>query len=297
MSRFVFIGGQTDLIKIMIKSKNINTIDLKRYEFPNNNILHQISPESVKDDINILVDVSFKMHESIWELICILDLFDNINLHVNNLILPYFPYSRSNKESVNFSSGLFSLIKLFNNYKINNIITIDPHFGSQHLFLKSKLNVISFNTIFENELRLLIDSKTLIIGPDKGSIKRITEIADHYKVSGFHLNKSRVTHDEIVEVTVMDKFKELLKGCSNIIVVDDEICSGQTILKTIELLKSIRQDIIIDIIATHCFIPERNITFLPLIHSLTTTNTITNNYEDQKINIVNITSKILSYIV
>ena len=288
MSHYIFVGEGTDLITRLIKSNKIKTVDLKRHEFSNNNVLHEFNSNSFYESINILVDISANIHDCIWELICILDFCSQKNIYIDKLILPYFPYSRSNKTVDNSSSGLFSFIKILNNYQISKIITLDPHFGYQDLTLSSKLNIISFFEIFNNELRSFINNSTIIVAPDKGAIQKVKDIIRNYGVNGFQLSKTRHNHTEIATVSLESQSDQLLDDCSNIIIVDDEICSGNTILKTIELIRDIRQDIIIDVFATHCFIPENRIIFLPFIRSLTSTNTVNNKYNDKKIRIIDV---------
>ncbi len=293
MKKVILIGEETNLLTNIRQNDNIEIVNFRKYHFSNDNIIYQLEEEKENDNISIIADLSEKLHENLWGLFFTLDFLKRKNIGINKLIFPYFPYSRSNHKHENYSSNLFTIINHFNNYKIEKIITFDPHFENQKLPFDSEFNIIKQEQIFESILNQKLTENSLIIGPDKGSQHRIADLKNKFKTNGSTFNKIRIGHSEKVKISIKDFQKEEIRNCKYITIFDDEICSGDTIVKTIKKIIEINKNIVIDIFVTHNFLKYCNNGILKNIRVMYTTNSVNNLITHTKIRKIDLTNIIV----
>ncbi len=164
-----------------------------------------------------------------------------------NVIMPYLYESRQTKrngrESMDCAVGLQELL----NMGVENILTFDAHdervqnstplsgFENVHpsyQFIKALLNV---------EKQQKVDSDHLmVISPDEGSMNRAIYLANVLGVDMGMFYKRRdysVPRGEGRQPTIGDEFLGSAVSGKNVIVVDDMISSGDTMLETAAMLK------------------------------------------------------------
>ena len=296
MKKVILLGEETNLLTNIRRNDNIEIINFKKYHFSNDNIIYQLEEEKKIDKINIMADLSEKLHENLWGLFITLDFLKRKNVEIDKLIFPYFPYSRSNHEHKNHTLSLFTIIKYLNNYIIGKIITFDPHFENQKLPFKNKFKIIKQEHIFESILNKKLIKNSLIIGPDKGSQQRIDELKNKFKISGFALNKIRIGHNEKVTISIKDFQTEKIRNSNYVTIFDDEICSGDTILKTINIINKINKNLIVDIFVTHNFLKYFDNGILKNVRVMHTTNSVNNLISHSKIKKIDIAKIIVEEI-
>lgn len=144
------------------------------------------------------------------------------------LIITYLPYLRQNLE-VTLGDKIIEILLSFK--EIVKIIIFDPH----SINIKSRrIKLISTYDIFYNEIKDLLAKKTiidpLIILPDKSCLIRNKKILDKLKIKFIVADKIRSLNGKISKLEFVDSF--LIK--ENVIIIDDMIDTGRTIIKTVE---------------------------------------------------------------
>ena len=168
------------------------------------------------------------------------------------LVSPYFGYSRQDKEFLNgeiISSKIIS--DLFEFGRINEFMTMDIH---SKLCLKyfniPKYNISAIpiladyikNTITMDEIK----NEVIVISPDLGGSDRVADFSKLLGIKNIVLNKHR---DKTTGELTIDS-KEIELQNKTVIILDDMISTGGTIIKTSELLSKLGVNKIIAI-CTH----------------------------------------------
>jgi len=258
VKNIVFLGNNNlfDVIRKNI-SKQYQIAEINKYRFSNDNFIY-VLPKNIKNNsIIIIADFSNHVHRNLMGLFFCLDYFSNNNNSIENIIFTYFPYSRSNRIIEGQTSNLRTIVSFLNNYDIKNIITIDPHFGDQNINLNACLKIISQSNIFREEIEKFDPKTTLLIGPDKGSSKRINEISQISNIKFVVLDKIRNDHKEKVEISIKENDKNIIEQYNIYLIFDDEICSGNTINNTINKLVTLNPNCQIFIFITHAFLRKK----------------------------------------
>jgi len=153
------------------------------------------------------------------------------------LAAPYFPYFRQDKR---FRKGdvvsLKAMTALIGKY-FDGIIVLDPHLHRQSNVkdvFRIKAEKITANKAIADFIRKKLKIKNpVLIGPDEESYKWARNVAEIIKAESYIYEKKRYSSYH-VEVKLGEKAE--LKG-RDIVVVDDIVSTGHTILETIKDIK------------------------------------------------------------
>ncbi len=152
------------------------------------------------------------------------------------LVLPYIGYARQDKKFLNGEYITISLIsKLLECISVRNLITVDIH--SVKALSYFNLNIFNISSIssLANYAKTNFDLvDPIVVSPDVGGIMRAKEFSEILHYNFFPLKKIR---DRISGGIVIDKNLEVDVKDHDIIIIDDMISSGETILKASDLLK------------------------------------------------------------
>ena len=153
------------------------------------------------------------------------------------LVAPYFPYLRQDKRfhkgeaiSQTIIAGLIS--KYF-----DAIFIIDPHLHRKNKLeniFKIKARKLTANHLIAGYIKKYI-SNPVVIGPDEESYKWARNVAEMLGANSIILNKKRYSSYH-VKVRLSKKIN--LKN-KNVVIVDDIISTGHTILETAKILRKL----------------------------------------------------------
>ncbi|NQV18740.1 MAG: ribose-phosphate pyrophosphokinase-like domain-containing protein [Armatimonadetes bacterium] len=252
LNHIVLIGDETSLLKNFEKhSKSI--LKYREHKFSNDNFIYSFDEDTVIEDINIIADLSSNLHKELCGLFFLLDYFKRNKIAIKSLFFPYFPYSRTNHIHKNQTANLFMIVEHLNLYDIKRICCCDSHFQNQDIGLKAELHIIEQEIIFAQEFKKIIHENTIVIGPDRGSKKRVDKICSQFRIQGFCFDKKRINHQEKVVIKSNAELDEIIKKAGEIVLIDDEICSGNTLKKITEYVSATNPGCKINIFATHSF--------------------------------------------
>jgi len=153
------------------------------------------------------------------------------------LMAPFFPYMRQDKMfNPGEAASIHILGKVFSNV-VDEIFILDPHLHREktlgHIF-SIPAHRLSANPLICEYIRKNVKN-ALIVGPDWESYKWARKTASMLKCESTILQKDRLSSRK---VKVKFKHKINVKG-KNIVLVDDMISTGGTLVRTIEGLKKI----------------------------------------------------------
>lgn len=226
---------------------------------------------------------------SILNTILILDVLRRVGAKTT-LVVPYLPYSRQDKLFLEGEALSAQIIcDLFANAGVNKLITLDCHFmkkeGEKSYSKLNILNISANKLLIEHARSKFGDSNFEIISPDQGA---------NYLVSGYggkSMAKVRGDYSDGKEVhrEVGSLQRQFDVTDKNILVLDDMISTGGTMIKAVENLRRGGAKKII-CAATHGFFLKDSLEKLNLISdSVFTTNSILNSVSE--VDITNLLKK------
>jgi ribose-phosphate pyrophosphokinase len=151
-------------------------------------------------------------------------------------VLPYMGYARQDRKFLDGEFVTISLIaRLLECINVRNLITVNIHSIKALSYFNLKIfNISSIRSLayYAKTQFDLVDP--IVVSPDAGGISRAKEFSEIMNSNFFALNKIR---DRISGSVVMDENLEIDIKDHDIIIIDDMISSGETILKALDLLK------------------------------------------------------------
>jgi ribose-phosphate pyrophosphokinase len=154
-------------------------------------------------------------------------------------VIPYLGYARQDKKFLDGEFATISLIaRLLECNNIHSLITVDIH--SIRALSYFNLNIINISSI--NSLAIFAKNKLnlvnpIVVSPDTGGESRAKEFSEIIHSKFFALKKIR---DRITGKVMIDKNLQVDIKDHDIIIIDDMISSGETVLKALDLLKKNR---------------------------------------------------------
>ena len=151
------------------------------------------------------------------------------------LVAPYFPYLRQDKIFHKGEAVSLSIIAELMDKYFDAIYIMDPHLHRKNKLeniFKIKTKKLIANSLIANYIKEHI-SNPVVIGPDEESYKWARSVAEMLGVESSILKKKRYSSYHVV-VKLNKKFD--LKD-KNVVIVDDIVSTGHTILETTKILK------------------------------------------------------------
>ncbi|MDP7282167.1 MAG: ribose-phosphate diphosphokinase [Candidatus Undinarchaeales archaeon] len=221
--------------KIALKSdKQLAETELRK--FPDREIYFRVDSPVKERDV-ILVQSGYPgPNHAIVETLLAAETCKELGAKSITLVMAYMPYAR---QDMRFSDGeAFSLqviSKLFQSAGISKLITVDAHnwaeYGEMDLFGLKNVNVTAGKLLVEHLMRKHKLENVHILSPDFGASKMVEEAAKAEGAEFSALEKVRKGDFEVEmsgELNVKDK---------NVIILDDIISTGGTMLLAIEKAK------------------------------------------------------------
>ena len=163
--------------------------------------------------------------ESLFELLALAQALSDNKIVIKTLVIPYLGYARQDRLNKSGEAVLSKMItKSLNSIKAKKKIFIALHSDAVRRMLKGYSELKPLANMVD------VDNYDIIVAPDKGAYKRAKSMANGKKV--IVMPKSRPSADKVRRA----KKKYNVRG-KNILIVDDMIDTGRTIVSAAEVLK------------------------------------------------------------
>ena len=222
-----------DLGKSMAKKLGVPFSPLLTQQFPDGELKLKFSV-SPKGKHIVLVQTLHPPNEQMMELVFALHTAKELGALKVTLVIPYMAYLRQDKrfhpgecKSNSIAAGLLS--------SADKVITIDPHLHrikSLREVFKTKSVALSANSLLAQFIKKHYH-REVIIGPDAESYQWAERIAEQVKAHAVVLKKKRFGSRK---VSIKIKGDVDIKG-KTVVIVDDIISSGHTMMETIKECK------------------------------------------------------------
>jgi len=209
-----------------VKHLKIPSIKVRKEVFPEGELYLRIEENIKNKPLTIISNIT---PDNILELLFTIDAAKRAGAKIKKIIIPFMSYARQDKiynygEPV--SGGI--ICSILKNLKIP-VIIYDIH----SKLLKKYLNFQhkTMLPVLVERIPKKIKKECIVIAPDKGGVERAKKIAKSLNLPLIKMQKVRKGKKIIM------KFTKDVSG-KNIIIVDDMISSGTTMIKATKLLKN-----------------------------------------------------------
>jgi len=238
--------GEKIAVDLGIKFENVST-----RRFPDGETYVRIDTDVKARDAVIVQTMFPDQNDSLMEFLLIADTLKNMGVSKITGVVPYLAYSRQDRK---FQSGealsIKTVTELMKAVGIKELITIDTHYqhvepGEFHLFNIPCVNV-SAGPLLLAHIRERVANDLMTIGPDLGSSSMIKYATGEEKILKKEKRcpicgkpaeecKCRIKKKKY-EITEVES--ELDFNGKNVVILDDIIASGGTMIKAVKKVKS-----------------------------------------------------------
>ncbi len=232
----VFPGSASiDLTREICKSLNIKPGKVKYERFSNDNTFCSIK-ENVRECDVFLVQTSARpVNDNLMEALIMIDALVRASARRITMVMPYYAYARSDKKDRPRIPITASLVaRILETAGVNRLLTMDLHAEQIQGFFSVPVDQLVALPIIVKYLKKKKIKNPVIVAPDAGSAKRSGAYAERMKVPLAIIDKRRdkITGEVKIHGVVGDVKRQ------NVIILDDEINSGGSIIKAIETVKN-----------------------------------------------------------
>ncbi len=252
--------------------------------FSNDCLQVQLRANCRQRDVYIVQPLVPPVQENLMELLLMMDAARGASAAHITAVIPHFAYARSDKKDApRISIGARLVADMLAAAGATRVLTMALHAPQVHGFFSVPVDHLSAVLELAAHFRRQDLSNTVVVSPDLGNAKVATEFARNLGLPVAAGSKQRESDDRVV----IDRIVGDVQG-KDVIVLDDEIATGGSI---IELLRALRQEGAdrISIACTHGLFTGPAIERLkqePDIVEIVTTNTVPLPPEKQLPNIV-----------
>lgn len=240
--------------------------------FSNDCLQVQLNANCRENDIFIIQPLVPPVQEHLMELLLMLDAARGASAARLTAVMPHYAYGRSDKKDApRISIGGRLVADLLTTAGANRVLTMTLHAPQVHGFFSVPVDHLNALGVLAEHFRGRDLRNTVVVSPDLGNAKPAQQFARLLGVPVAAGSKQRLADDRVVIDTIVGE----VTG-KDVIVLDDEIANGGTI---VELLNRLRERNVgrIAVCCTHGLFTGRAIERLgsqPDIAEIVTTNTV-----------------------
>lgn len=240
--------------------------------FSNDCLGVQLRANCREADVFIIQPLVPPVQEHLMELMLMLDAARGASAARITAVIPHYAYARSDKKDAPRISMAARLVAdLLVTAGANRVLALTLHSPQAHGFFSVPVDHMNALKVLATHFQRRNLKNTVVVSPDLGNAKSATHFARMLDLPVAAANKQRFSDDEVV----IDAIVGDVDG-KNVIVIDDEIANGGTI---IEVLRKLRERHVrrMDVVCTHGLFTGKAIERLqaqPDIGEIVTTNTV-----------------------
>ena len=190
--------------------------------------------ESIRGADVFLIQSTFAPAENLLELLLMIDAAKRASAHYINVVIPYYGYARQDrKDKPRVSIGAKLIADLLSTAGASRIMTMDLHAAQIQGFFPSPVVHLDSSVIFVPYIKKLGLDNLVIASPDIGGTKRARQFASAVNSEIVISDKHRTKANEVEEMRIIGN----VEG-KNVVIVDDIIDTGNTLIKAADLMMS-----------------------------------------------------------
>jgi len=274
MNKIVVFSGHAhpNLAKALCKRLKVPLSPSTTTTFSNDCLGVQLQANCRQADVFIVQPLVPPVQQNLMELLLMLDAARGASAARITAVIPHFAYARSDKKDAPRISIAARLVAdLLVAAGANRVLAMTLHSPQMHGFFSVPVDHMNALKVLARHFRSQNLKNTVVVSPDLGHAKEASHFARTLGVPVAAGSKQRVSDDRVVIDTIVGD----VDG-KNVIVLDDEIANGGTIVEVLDKLRQ-RRVKRIAVACTHGLFTGKAIARLgaqPDIAEIVTTDTV-----------------------
>jgi ribose-phosphate pyrophosphokinase len=238
MNRIVAFSGSAhlELAKAICRRLKIRLSSSTTTRFSNDCLGVQLEANCREADVFIIQPLVPPAQEHLMELLLMLDAARGASAARITAVIPHYAYARSDKKDApRISIGARLVADLLATAGASRVLTMTLHSPQVHGFFSVPVDHMNALKVLAAHFRARNLTNTVVVSPDLGHAKEASHLARILKLPVAAGSKKRLSDDRVV----IDALVGDVEG-KNVIVLDDEIANGGTIVEVLEKLRERR---------------------------------------------------------
>lgn len=208
--------------------------EMDSFKFKNDNNFIQLKETVREQDVYIIQTSLPPVNENIMELLIAIDAIKRASAKKINVVLPYYPYSRSDKKDqprVPITAKLMA--QLLEAAGATRVITCDLHNAAIQAYFNIQCDRLTAETLLE---KYFIDKKLkdiVVVATDAGSSKKAYRYSKFFECPMVLIDKRRTGNDDnAMAVNIIGDIKD-----KTALIFDDEVSTAGTLTEAARIIK------------------------------------------------------------
>jgi ribose-phosphate pyrophosphokinase len=240
--------------------------------FANDCLEVQLQANCRERDVFVIQPLGPPVQENLVELLLMLDAARGASAARVTAVIPYYAYARSDKKSMpRISIGARLVADLLATAGASRVLTMTLHSPQVHGFFSVPVDHLHALREFARHFSGLAESNSVVVSPDLGNAKNAAALARLLQLPVAAGAKERYSDHRVTISSIIGD----VEG-RDVIVLDDEIARGTTIIELLDRLRE-RNARSVRIACTHGLFADgalKRIAAQPLVREIVTTNTL-----------------------
>ncbi|GAA3756195.1 ribose-phosphate pyrophosphokinase [Spinactinospora alkalitolerans] len=201
--------------------------------FANDCLEVQLQANCRERDVFVIQPLVPPVQENLVELLLMLDAARGASAARTTVVMPHFAYARSDKKDApRISIGARLVADLLTTAGANRVLTMTMHSPQVHGFFSVPVDHLHALRELAGHFRRLDLSDTVVVSPDFGNAKAASAFARMLGTPVAAGAKQRISDDRVSITSVIGD----VSG-RDVVILDDEVARGSTVLELIDRLK------------------------------------------------------------
>ncbi|MCX5699714.1 MAG: ribose-phosphate pyrophosphokinase [Candidatus Omnitrophica bacterium] len=230
----IFSGNANlELAHSICKDLKVKLQDALVGRFSEGEIRVKINENVRGKDVFIVQPTCPPSNDNLMELLIMIDALRRASAHRITAVIPYFGYARQDRKDqprVPITAKLVA--NLLTVSGANRILTMDLHAGQIQGFFDIPVDHLFSVGVFVDYFSKMNIKDLVAVSPDVGSIKMARAYAKRVSADLAIIDKRRVSPEKAEAIHIMGEVED-----KNVIIVDDMIATGSSLIEAVEALK------------------------------------------------------------
>ncbi len=236
MHALVAGSASPSLAKRLAKSAQAELLRPIVQRFPDGEIYVRLQADLEGKEVAVVQSLSPPQNDHLMELLLLLDLVRDLKAKKILAIVPYLAYARQDRR---FQEGEALSVKSVADLlsrRIHKLLTVDAHSQLALSYFSCEIEEVRALPYLGKKMLDLNLRDPLFLAPDEGSAKRVEEAAREAGADFDFLEKERISPTE-----VRIKPRELKTSGRDVVIMDDIISTGGTVLEACKCIRGARR--------------------------------------------------------
>lgn len=235
MDKLAIFSGNANLnlAKDICKDLKVKLQDALVGRFSEGEIRVKINENVRGKDVFIVQPTCPPSNDNLMELLIMIDALRRASAQRITAVIPYFGYARQDRKDqprVPITAKLVA--NLLTVAGANRILTMDLHAGQIQGFFDIPVDHLFSVSVFVEYFSKMNIKDMVAVSPDVGSIKMARAYAKRFSAGLAIIDKRRVSPEKAEAMHIMGEVEN-----KNVIIVDDMIATGSSLIEAVEALK------------------------------------------------------------